>query len=89
MSTPPIEQRKWRLSRDVSLADVLAIGLAILALMTSYFDLKQDIKALQIGQSHLQQEQDRTNSSAEKYRAETREDLKEINKKLDKLLERR
>lgn len=75
-------QRKWHMSREVSLADVLALVTALILGSLAYSTVVQRVALLEQGQASIKGDLEQTTK-----RLETA--MGEINHKLDRLIERR
>ena len=83
------ERRKWHIKKEVSLGDLIAFASAALAVVYAYTTLDKRIAILETA-STVQRETD-TRQDTESVRYQQRIDvtLQEMNRKLDRLIERR
>lgn len=72
-----IEREKWRVKKEVSLGDVIAIVISIMAVLGSYVRLDTRVSLLEQGQSYTQAAFAKLDSSIER-----------ISAKIDRLIER-
>lgn len=80
---------QWRLSREISLANVITLAVIAFTVIGAYFTLDGRVTAAElsmVAQKHVDDRQD-----AEVHRTDTRvqAELANINRKLDRLIERR
>lgn len=77
----PNHKARWRLTRDVSLADLLAILCAAVAILFVYTDLNERVALLEAAVVEMKLEQARD-------RAELMHRFDRLDAKLDRLIER-
>lgn len=83
------ERRRWHLKKEISIGDLLAILLAAGALFGAYSTLDQRIGKLEQLAGFQKQIDVRQDEEALRYQQRIDESLREINRKLDRIIERR
>lgn len=87
------ERARWKINREISVADLVAVGGAILAALYTYTSLHEQIALVAQAnaaagqvQSAIDKRQDEDNL---RYQARIDSQLSELNRKLDRVLERK
>lgn len=83
------ERRKWHIKKEVSLGDLLAFCSAALAVVYAYTTLDKRISLLEDAKVVQKVNDDRQDHEALRYQQRIDVTLQEMNRKLDRLIERR
>lgn len=83
------ERRKWHIKKEISLGDLIAFASAALAVVYAYTTLDKRISLLESATVSQVVKDDRQDSEALRYQARIDESLRDMNRKLDRLIERR
>lgn len=81
--------QRWRIKKEISLGDILAFVSAACAVLYAYFTLDLRITRLEDTKSVQSMTDIRQDSEALRYQARIDTQLEGINRKLDRLIERR
>ena len=83
------DRRRWHVKKEVSLGDGIAIISAALAIVYSYSTLDSRLRILEDVRSIQVRVDQRQDDEAIRYQARIDASLSEINRKLDRLVERK
>jgi len=83
------ERRKWHIKKEISLGDLMAFCSAALAVVYAYTTLDKRISLLETWAIAQKATDDRQDTESLRYQQRIDETLKEMNRKLDRLIERR
>jgi hypothetical protein len=83
------ERRKWHIKKEVSLGDLIAFASAALAVVYAYTTLDKRITLLETAAVAQVTKDDRQDSESIRYQQRIDAGLIEMNRKLDRLIERR
>jgi hypothetical protein len=75
------ERKRWTINKEISIGDLIAFSVAAAAVITAYFTLDKRVSVLESSTAEAAK-------STEMWRNELREEIKDINHKLDKALEK-
>lgn len=76
------ERGKWRLNREVSAGDLVAISVAVVAVLTSYFSLDKRVAVIETLSAQQQ-------SAVSQTVQEIKHELRRLTDKIERLTERR
>jgi hypothetical protein len=82
------DRRRWHVKKEISLGDAVAIVSAALAIVYSYSTLDKRVSLLEEFRLEQTKTDGRQDGDALRYQARIDATLAEINKKLDRLIER-
>lgn len=79
--------QRWRLDKEISLGDILTICFAALALFGAYSTLDKRVQSLEERATFQRAVDVRQDEDSIRYQQRIDESLREINRKLDRLVE--
>lgn len=82
------EPKGWRVKREVSLGDIVAIVLAFAAATVAWANLNTRVSLLEQATITQKSNDERQDAEAIRYQQRIGEELEKLNRKLDRLLER-
>lgn len=83
------ERRKWHIKKEVSLGDLIAFASAALAVVYAYTTLDKRIAILEESKLLQKANDERQDHDSMRYQQRIDGTLQEMNRKLDRLIERR
>ena len=83
------ERRKWHIKKEVSLGDLIAFASTALAVVYAYTTLDKRIALLEKGAIVQMVNDERQDTDSLRYQQRIDTSLQEMNRKLDRLIERR
>jgi len=86
MSEPCLTPNKWKINKDVSIGDLVAFGTALFAVAYSYFTLDTRVRLIEQALTQISTDQHRQDSERVNIRLEIRQELREVNSKLDSII---
>lgn len=88
MASPELERRKWHLKKEISIGDLIAFSSAALAVVYAYTTLDKRVSILEVDKTTQSATDKRQDDDAVRYQARIEVQLAEINRKMDRVLER-
>lgn len=83
------DRRKWHVKKEVSVGDLIAFAAAAIAVVTAYSTLDKRLTVLEDRSVAQTANDKRQDEEAVRYQARIDANLQEMNRKLDRLLERK
>ena len=80
---------QWRLSREISVANVITLVMIAFAVIGAYYSLSGRVTSTEQSIAAQKYTDDRQDAEAQRTDARTQSALDNINRKLDRLIERR
>jgi len=82
MEEQEAQRRKWRLNREISAGDLIAIAVAITAVMTTYFQLDKRVAVVEIISAQ-------NNATLKHDVSEIKQDVRRLGDKIERYVEHR
>ncbi len=82
------ERRRWHFKKELSLGDLLAVAGAAASVLWAYVTLDTRLTRLETAMAFQKVVDTRQDEEALRYQARIEEAMREINRKLDRLIER-
>ena len=79
------EKQRWRIKKEVAVGDLVAFALATLAVITAYTTLDKRIALLELETGQMNLYNRNQDSDRASIRSDIKEQLREINQKVDRL----
>jgi hypothetical protein len=83
------DRRGWHVKKEIGIGDLIAFASAALAVIYAYTTLDARIKLLEAAAVNQATTDSRQDSDSVRYQGRIDETLREMNRKLDRLIERR
>ena len=83
------ERRRWHIKKEISLGDLIAFASAALAVVYAYTTLDKRVAILESTTIVQKATDTRQDEDSNRYQQRIDDSLREINRKLDRLVERR
>lgn len=83
------ERRKWHIKKEISIDNLLAFIAAVFAVLAAYYAMDKRVSILENDLVAQNEKDARQDSDAMRYQQRIDTSLQEMNRKLDRLIERR
>lgn len=84
-----IESQGWRFKKEVAIGDLVAFVTACIAIIVAYSTLDRRLAVLETVAATQQEKDSRQDADSIRYQQRIDETLREMNRKLDRLIERK